>query len=101
MASLKRRDDGVWRARYRDDAGREHARHFPRKVDAQRWLDEATAALVTGQYVRPKAGRVTLGEWASPWLAGRAHLKPKSLASYESLLKARKRGQGVHDGSRR
>jgi hypothetical protein len=49
MASIKKRDDGVWRARYRDGSGREHARHFARRVDAQRWLDEVTAAVVTGQ----------------------------------------------------
>jgi len=59
MASITRRPDGRWRARYRDDAGKEHARHFARKVDARRWLDETTASIVTGAYVDPKAGRVT------------------------------------------
>ena len=39
MASIAKRSDGGWRARYRDGAGREHAKHFGRKVDAQRWLD--------------------------------------------------------------
>jgi len=37
MGSISRRPDGQWRARYRDEAGKEHARHFSRKVDAQRW----------------------------------------------------------------
>jgi hypothetical protein len=36
MASIAKRPNGQWRARYRDDAGKEHARHFPRKIDAQR-----------------------------------------------------------------
>lgn len=40
MASIARRSDGQWRARYRDPGGRGHARHFVRKVDAQRWLDD-------------------------------------------------------------
>jgi hypothetical protein len=35
-ASIQKRPNGKWRARYRDAAGREHARHFPRKLDAQR-----------------------------------------------------------------
>ena len=48
MASIARRDDGRWRARYRDPAGREHARHFTRKVDAQRWLDDVVTAVNTG-----------------------------------------------------
>ncbi len=30
-------------ARYRDESGREHAKHFDREIDAQRWLDEVTA----------------------------------------------------------
>ena len=63
MASIKKRPDGQWRARYRDDAGKEHARHFARKVDAQRWLDEVTASMVTGAYVDPTAGRVTFAEY--------------------------------------
>lgn len=54
MASIKKREDGQWRARYRDAAGKEHAKHFARKIDAQRWLDETTAAVVTGQYVDPR-----------------------------------------------
>lgn len=69
MASVKRRPDGVWRARYRDADGREHARHFARKVDAQRWLDDVTAAVVTGQYVDPRAGRVTLAAYFAAWSA--------------------------------
>ena len=57
----------VYRARYRDEGGREHARHFPRKVDAQRWLDEVTAAVVTGQYVNPKAGKATFDAFFRLW----------------------------------
>jgi hypothetical protein len=38
VASIKKRGSGQWRARYRDSAGREHAKHFTRKADAQRWL---------------------------------------------------------------
>ncbi len=67
MASIKKRPDGQWRARYRDDAGKEHARHFARKLDAQRWLDEVTASMVTGAYVDPKAGRVTFAEYFAGW----------------------------------
>ena len=67
MASIRRRPDGRWRARYRDDAGREHARHFPRKIDAQRWLDEVTASIVTGTYVDPAAGRITFAAWFAEW----------------------------------
>ncbi|TFC84853.1 tyrosine-type recombinase/integrase [Cryobacterium sp. TMT4-31] len=67
MSSIKRRDNGSWRARYRDDAGKEHARHFDRKIDGQRWLDEVTAGRVTGTYVSPAAGKVTLRAFYLVW----------------------------------
>ncbi len=65
--SIKKRDNGKWRARYRDDAGKERARHFSRKVDAQRWLDEVTTMVFTGAYVDPKAGRATFDAWFAEW----------------------------------
>jgi len=70
VASIKKRPDGKWRARYRDDTGKEHARHFDRKADAQRWLDEQTSKLVTGSHVAPKLARTTVGEWCDTWLEG-------------------------------
>jgi integrase len=75
MASVKRRPDGRWRARYRDDAGKEHARHFERRVDAQRWIDEMTASIVTGAYVDPKAGRTTFREYAEQWRKTQIHAR--------------------------
>lgn len=65
--SVAKRPNGQWRARYRDDAGKEHARHFARKVDAQQWLDQVTAAQVRGDYVDPAAGRITLKAYAQRW----------------------------------
>lgn len=69
MASIKKRPDGKYRARYRDEAGKEHAKHFVRKVDAQEWLDEKTAAMVTGQYVDPNAGKITFARFFEDWAA--------------------------------
>jgi integrase len=70
MASIQRRPEGKWRARYRDDAGREHARHFSRKIEAQSWLDQQTAKLVAGTHVTPRMARTTVGEWCDTWLSG-------------------------------
>jgi hypothetical protein len=53
MANIAKRSNGSWRARYRDAHGAEHARHFTRRVDAQRWLDSVTTAVQTGLYVDP------------------------------------------------
>src|SRR5919199_5651322 len=87
MASIARRPDGTYRPRYRDEHGKEHARHFKRKADAQRWLDEVTAAVQTGTYVDPKRSRLTVGELAPVWLAGKINLKPTSRARYADVLR--------------
>ncbi|GEP37510.1 hypothetical protein NPS01_11730 [Nocardioides psychrotolerans] len=65
--SIAKRPDGRWRARYRDDTGRERSRHFARKVDAASWLDEVTSTLHTGTYVNPRAGRVTFQAFYDDW----------------------------------
>src|SRR4051794_31026142 len=87
MASIHKRPSGQWRARYRDAAGKEHARHFARKVDAQRFLDGVASSVLTGRYVDPALSRVTVGEWSARWLAGQHQLKPSTRATYESLLR--------------
>jgi integrase len=69
MASIVKRPDGQWRARYRDAAGKEHARHFARKIDGQQWLDTVTSSVVTGTYVDPRAGKVTFDAFYREWAA--------------------------------
>jgi integrase len=86
VTSIAKRPNGRWRARYRDGAGREHARHFDRKLDAKRWLDEVTAAVVTGQYVAPEAGRVTFRQYAEQWRRAQVH-RPTSAEKVESILR--------------
>lgn len=70
MASIKRRTDGSWRARYRDASGKEYARHFALKKDGQAWLDTVASSVVTGTYVDPRTARTTVGAWCDTWLAG-------------------------------
>ncbi|WP_245164936.1 tyrosine-type recombinase/integrase [Curtobacterium flaccumfaciens] len=67
MASVKQRPNGHWRARYRDDDGKEHAKHFALKREAQAWLNEVASAQLTGTYVAPAASRGTLEEFYAEW----------------------------------
>ena len=53
---------------------------FDRKIDAQRWLDSVTTQVMTGAYVDPKLGRITVGAWIDTWLDGLAHVKPTTRA---------------------
>jgi integrase len=87
VASISKRADGRWRARYRDAAGKEHARHFVRRVDAQSWLDSVTTAVGTGSYVDPSRARVTVGTVAEQWFAGKINLRATTRARYESALR--------------
>jgi integrase len=86
LASIAKRPDGHWRARYRDAIGKEHARHFARKVDAQARLDGVNASIRTGAYVDPGRGRITVGAFARHWLAGKINLKPTTRARYADVL---------------
>ncbi len=84
IQDLRRRPSGYsgsrpWRARYRDPAGREHAKHFARKVDAQRWLDAVAAEIVRGDYVDQRGGRMSFGAWCDEYFAGAAHKRPTTL----------------------
>lgn len=85
MASIQKRPDGRYRARYRDEADKEHSRHFKRKVDAQRWLDEVTASVVRGDYVAPNAGDETVQAFAERWLTMQP-LRSSSSYGYNSHL---------------
>jgi hypothetical protein len=87
VASIAKRPDGRWRARYRDVHGKEHSRHFDRKIDAQNWLDSVTTAVQTGMYVDPNRGKVAIEEWATRWLDGQAHLKPSTHERYAGILR--------------
>ena len=87
MASIQKRENGRWRARYRDPAGREHAKHFARKIDAQAWLDEETAKLVTGTWTNPKAARTTVAEWCDTWLEGYSSRRPRTVLQARSHVR--------------
>ncbi|HEX3548583.1 MAG TPA: tyrosine-type recombinase/integrase [Mycobacterium sp.] len=59
-----------WLARYVDDRGREHTKAFGRKVDAQRWLDNQTATIVSGTHVAPRDAQLTVEQWCDMWIGG-------------------------------
>jgi len=69
MASVAKRPDGRWRARYRDPDGKEHSKHFARKIDAERYIVTVAADVLRGQWLDPAAGKVTFAAFAARWLA--------------------------------
>jgi integrase len=87
VGSVQKRPDGKWRARYRDPARKEHARHFDRKLDAQRWVDAQETAKSRGEWIDPALSRITVGAWAAEWLAGQVQIKPSTRARYAGVLR--------------
>lgn len=73
MASIEKRRDGRWRARWREfPGGPQRARHFARRIDAERFLVEVQHKIQTGAYVPLDAGRITIRSYAAEWLARRS-----------------------------
>jgi len=77
-----------WQVRYRDPSGRERARSFLRKVDADRFAVTVETDKLRGEWTDPRLSKTTLAEWSERWLRTKASLKPKTLAGYESNLRA-------------
>jgi integrase len=76
----------TYRARYRDPAGREKARVFNRRVDAQRFLTEVENSKLRGTWTDPALGRVQFREWLAEWWSTTTNLRPSTRARDEMLL---------------
>ncbi|MEU6207139.1 tyrosine-type recombinase/integrase [Micromonospora musae] len=87
MASVERRKDGRpgYVCRWRDEAGRQRKKSFARKLDADRYRAEVEHKLNTGQYIDPKAGRITFRDYAEQWRAAQPH-RPNTEARTRSQL---------------
>ena len=88
MATIKRRSDrgNRWEVRYRDPEGKQRARLFDRKADAERFIATTTADIVRGTYIDPDAGRRTFGDYAGQWQACQVH-RATTAAQVQSHLK--------------
>jgi integrase len=87
VASIDKRPNGRYRARWRDyPGGPQHAKHFDRKVDARRFLDRIGGDLVAGSYIDPFASQVPFGKYAESWRHSQAH-RPATVALVETYLR--------------
>ncbi len=75
-----------WRARYFDPNGRERARTFARKTDAEKFLAGVESDKSRGLYVDPAAGRITVGEYAAMWQQAQVHRRTTA-AAFDSHLR--------------
>jgi len=66
--------------------GSERSKTFPRKVDAERHLAVTVTAQLSGEYVDPRTGQVTVQAFAERWLADQLQLRSGSRARYRFHL---------------
>jgi integrase len=81
----------AWRARYRDPRGRQRAKQFDRKLDAERFLASVVTDMGRGDWIDPRRSRETFGSWADAWWATTVHLRPSTRRGYRTALNARVR----------
>jgi integrase len=88
VASIDRRPNGKWRARWREyPGGPQRTKHFGRKIDAEQFLDGVRGDLLRGVYVDPDAGRQSFVSFADEW-AGAQDWKDTSRDSWQ-VVRAR------------
>jgi integrase len=89
MASVAKREGRAepYQVRWRDPEGRQRARQFRRKVDAERFLVEQEHLKHTGGYIDASAGKTTFKTYAEAWRASQPHHRPQTASLYERLLR--------------
>ena len=87
MASIDKRPNGGYRARWREHpGGPQQTRQFARKVDAVRFLDGIRGDIAHGLYVDPNGGRTPFQDYAERWRAGQLH-RPSTATQAETYLR--------------
>jgi integrase len=76
----------LWRVRYRTPDNRStQKRGFRTKREAEQWANKVEVSKLSGDYVAPRLGQVTVGEIGPAWLERqRGHMKPSGFRSYDS-----------------
>jgi integrase len=89
FGAVRKLPSGQWQASYRSPDGQRltASSTFARKADADRFLSAIELEMQSGRWTDPRRGRVTVGEWADRWMLSATHLKPKTRASYDSLVR--------------
>jgi integrase len=74
-----------WQLRWRDDAGKQQKKNFATSREANAEHDRINGELRSGTYVDPKAGQVTVREYAELWREAQPH-RPKTVARVRTEL---------------
>ncbi len=91
MASVTKRSTEArgdrYDVRYRSPDGRVHTRTFRTRRDADRFAVTTETDMLRGTWVDPHAGRISVEEYATAWLASRPGLRIRTRETYEGQLR--------------
>jgi integrase len=82
-----RSGEARYEVRVRGTDGKERSRTFRTKKEAERYQRAHHAAIDSGVWIDPRAGRVTLAAWAAEWQRTVVHLRPKTRKIYDVNLR--------------
>ncbi|NQD42445.1 tyrosine-type recombinase/integrase, partial [Glutamicibacter halophytocola] len=78
---------GGWLGTYIDPEGREKAKTFARKIDAQAWAEGEAAKIRSGAYISPQDAGTTMRVWSEHWLKGYEVNRPGSVKQAKTHVK--------------
>ena len=87
FGSVRQRSSGHWQATYRHD-GRVHnaPQTFATKSDALAFLSITQADILRGAWIDPRAGKISVKDYANEWLTRRPDLAVRTTELYRYLL---------------
>ncbi len=85
MASIQKRSGG-YQVRYRDPLGKQRARQFKRRVDAERFAREVEVDMDPGAWIDPKGADIPLAAWVETFMAMSRSLSPTTIETYRRDL---------------
>ncbi len=78
----------TWQVKYRTPEGGPRSRTFKLKRDADKFARAVETSKDVGEFVDPRLAGVTVGEWATRWLDGRANLAESTRERTEDIINA-------------
>jgi len=86
VPKVERLPSGSYRIRYTDPWGRRAVITKKTAADVRAAHRQIVSAVARGEYVDPRRGRTTVGEWAEAWLEGARNVGPGGRDIYRQAL---------------
>ncbi len=79
--------DTKWKARYPDPTGKDRSKTFPRKADAEKFLERVGSNMQKGDWIDPRADKSRFDDWVEVWWKTTVKLTPSTRRGYDKILR--------------